>query len=200
MARSKRISKTPKKVEHAIIGVDPGGAFCGWGVFFADGEIINYLESGTWNLKRRRLEGAGMQLLRLDAYLSDVIKEYRDMGYVVCLVFEEIRFHGEGNPIDAAHVYGNITGQIMKTCEDYGVPYRGIMPGTSRKLATGNGAMTKDEVREFLESAYTNGKKLNSADKKITRGKNKGTTEKLFDESDALCIALAHIVDMKWAE
>jgi len=194
--KKKKRKKVEQKVflkegifDKVILGIDPGGDNCGFGVIASDGNVIGYVESGTWVISRKRYEGGGMQVLRVavafNKLLKNLIAEYKN----VFVVFEEIRFHGEGNPIDAAHLYGEITGQIMAICEANEIPYTGINPKSARKLAIRDGKADKPKVRRRLEELFDI--KMNSIDRKMKSGKDKGKIKRFFDESDALCVAVA---------
>jgi len=139
-----------------------------------------------------------MYLVRLAGGLNRVLDELLDEGLRPCVCFEHVRFHGEGNPIDAAHVYGEVTGMIKGACEALGVPYTAMYPSTARKLFVGKGNATKEETRECVEGWY--GDNFNHGDRKMRAGKRKGKLVKLYDESDAACMALAFIRQERWDE
>lgn len=110
-----------------LLGIDPG-THCGYAVI--DGAHIT---SGVWDLSTRRHEGGGMRFLRLQVYLTEILKTGID-----AVAYEEVHYHVG---TDAAHVYGGIVAMISATLEGHAPPvsYQGINVKTIKKFATGTG-------------------------------------------------------------
>ena len=54
------------------IGIDPGSS-CGWAVLDEDGKRV---ASGTWDLKPKRHQGAGMRYVRCARMLRELLEAY----------------------------------------------------------------------------------------------------------------------------
>jgi Holliday junction resolvasome RuvABC endonuclease subunit len=117
-----------------IVGIDPGTA-CGWAIIDNGKRIA----SGVWDLRGRRHEGGGMRYLRARKYFEDVV----DSTKIDAVAYEEVRRH---QGVDAAHIYGGIIGQITAICEEKSIPFKGIPVGTAKKVATGRGNASKDDM------------------------------------------------------
>ena len=119
-----------------VLGIDPASA-CGWArVGFPSGLVLNH---GVWTLQHGRLEGGGMMFVRLETWLLEVTAQRPDI-----IAMEDVRRHlGTA----AAQLYGGITATIARVCEEIGATYTGVPVGTWKKLATGRGNASKDEVR-----------------------------------------------------
>lgn len=59
------------------------------------------------------------------------------------IYFEEVRRHSS---VQAAHVYGELSGALMAFCEEYAIPYSSVPVGTIKKAATGKGNASKQEM------------------------------------------------------
>lgn len=121
-----------------ILAIDPGLS-CGWCILRLP-QTGFFINSGVWDLHGNRFEGAGMRILRLRGCLSQIA---RDAGPFELVAFEEVRRH---LGVDAAHMYGAITHEIMAWCEQNTIPYRGIPVATVKKRATGKGNANKEKM------------------------------------------------------
>lgn len=117
-----------------LLAIDPG-THSGWCVRFSAAAWT----SGVWDLSAKRHEGGGMRFLRLRTYLREVLDRER----VDAVFYEEVRRH---LGVDAAHIYGGCIAVIAEECEARKVPYRGIPVATVKKLATGKGNASKDDM------------------------------------------------------
>lgn len=113
-----------------VLAIDPG-THCGWALGLPGGIL-----SGTWELKPRRFEGAGMRWVRLRRFLDELAATASPEMVVV----EEVRRH---LGTDAAHIYGGIIAVVQAWCEERGIPYSAIPVGTIKKHATGRGNADK---------------------------------------------------------
>lgn len=127
---------TVMTTERVVLGIDPGSA-CGWArVGFPGGAA---LQGGVWTLQHGRLEGGGMMFVRLETWLLEVLAQRPAL-----VAMEEVRRH-EGTA--AAHLYGGITATVCRVCEEVSATYTAVPVGTWKKLATGKGNASKDDVR-----------------------------------------------------
>ena len=123
-----------------LLAIDPGTA-CGWAVMAPERSPLY----GTWDLRTKRHEGAGMRFLRLRRYLEEAIPGCDLVAY------EEVRRHAGTS---AAHVYGGIVAEIQATCEVLRVPYTAVPVGTVKKHATGKGNAGKPAMIRAAESRW----------------------------------------------
>lgn len=98
--------------------------------------------SGTWDLRIRRDESAGMRLIRLRAKL----REIREGEGIDLLVFEAVR-HANPRMGGAVVVMAELQGVIKLWCESLNIEYRGMSPTEIKKYATGKGNCNKDAMR-----------------------------------------------------
>jgi crossover junction endodeoxyribonuclease RuvC len=110
------------------------GTTTGWAMFSPPGATI----SGTWDLRPKKYEGAGMRFVKLRAKLDDLHKA----GPITGVAFEAVRRH---RGTDAAHVYGGLMGCLEEWCEaqEPKVPYEGLGVGEVKKNWTGKGNADK---------------------------------------------------------
>ena len=97
------------------------------------------MASGVWRFESGRYEGGGMRFLRFRRQLEEAL----DLVAPDAVVFEEVRRH---LGTSAAHVYGGLLGILTATCEERGIPYRGVPVGTLKRHATGKGNADKDAM------------------------------------------------------
>ena len=95
--------------------------------------------SGTWDLRPKKYEGAGMRYLKFAAYLGTLHTSQK----LSRVYFEAVRRH---LGTDAAHVYGGLMGTLEAWCEQHKVPYQGVPVGTIKRFWTGKGNANKDAM------------------------------------------------------
>lgn len=119
-----------------LLAIDPGTR-CGWAA--RPIQETTGMIAGVWELKEGRFEGCGMRIIRLRSYLNEIAQRLS----IASVYFEEVRRH---LGVDAAHVYGGITHELMAWCESSSpkVPYLGIPVATIKKFATGKGNANKE--------------------------------------------------------
>lgn len=129
-----------------VLGLDPGTR-CGW-AYRAGDRLVG---SGVWDLSGSRHEGGGMRFRRLSVALKEVLHA---LGEPDVLVYELVRRH---LGTDAAHIYGGIIAVVTELCEARGINYYGIPVGTVKKLATGKGNASKDQMRAAAAERWSGG-------------------------------------------
>jgi len=93
---------------------------------------------------KARVEGPGARVLRFRERLikaAAIVEHYG--AQVVDVVWEEVRAH---NGVTAAHVYGELRGELMSFAEQRGWSYRSVPVGWGKLVATGSGAGSKQAV------------------------------------------------------
>lgn len=189
-----RISAT--EYAHAVIGVDIG-TLCGFGVCAVNDSNVVVLDSGVWDLSCGRGEGAGVPFVRLERDFNELYGGIASSCGTVCLCYEEIRFHPPKGGVDVPHKYGAIRSCLWMLCEKHGIPYSGMHLSEVRKLSVGNGRAKKETIRaelekRFMQSFAHGDKRVRDKETKLIR------TDKAYDESDAVAVAVAFAASMNW--
>lgn len=130
------------------------------------------------NLKPRDGEGAGMRPLRFEQAIVQLL----DGGPVSWVAYERVHAH---QGVQAAHVYGQLMGVLMSTCERGGVLYRAVPVSAGKFAATGNGAASKDIVHGHVHGHFRPWSRRVRSNARLTE-----------DESDALSILMAGLMDL----
>ncbi|GAA5094907.1 hypothetical protein [Bartonella acomydis] len=118
------------------------GTKTGWAMCGGCGDIF----SGTVDFKSRRFEGGGMRYLRFKRWLSEI---KQTAGNIDAVYFEEVRRHVG---TDAAHVYGGLLATLTAWCEDHEIAYEGIPVCTIKKVTTGKGNASKEEIIKAMRA------------------------------------------------
>lgn len=108
-------------------------------------ETLPRVVTATWELEiKARVEGPGARILRFRENLLRAAEIIRKHGApVVDVVWEEVRAH---KGVTAAHVYGELRGELMAFCEMQRWPYRSLPVQWGKVAITGSGAASKDAV------------------------------------------------------
>lgn len=136
-----RASKAGKLL--VVFGVDLGQSCGNCALAFHGDGSAERLESGTWDFKGHH-GGGGIQGLRLERFLSDLIVRHRAKAVRMVLAYEVVEFAHTSSA--AARVYYGMMATLQTVCEKLGVPYDGIPPGTLKKGVTGHGNSSKEQV------------------------------------------------------
>jgi len=121
-----------------ILAIDPGTKL-GW--------AISREASGTEDLAPRSNQGAGMRVLKMQAFLRRI----KDAGLPELIVYEHVRRH-QGT--QAAHVYGALEGTLLAWAEENDIPCEAVPVGTIKKFATGKGNAGKPAMIEAAQQFY----------------------------------------------
>ena len=132
---------------YAVVGIDPGTS-CGWSVLQEDG---GYSGSGVWDLSGSRFSGGGMRYLLFRRNFIQLLDSYQPSGMTVVVAYEEVRGH---KGTDAAHIYGGIVGQLTEVCEDRQIPYQGVSVGTIKRMASGKGNCSKEDMTKAAHKRW----------------------------------------------
>ena len=134
------------------------GTKTGYALRKSDGRI----EYGSINTAPKRKQGRGVRWQNFKRFLLDTKQANPDIS---AIVYEDVRRHAG---TDAAHCYGGFRAVLEMFCEHHGIEYSGVGVGTWKKAFTGNGAASKDVVKDRCQQL--------------------GFVTKASDESDALGI------------
>jgi crossover junction endodeoxyribonuclease RuvC len=122
-----------------ILAIDPGLS-CGWALY-QKGVGAESMVSGVWNLSGPG--GDGLRFVRLADHMKHQLVVLTSAKGGAVVAYEDVRRH---LGTLAAHVYGGIIATVQSTCETFEVPYIGIPVGTVKKLATGSGRASKEQM------------------------------------------------------
>lgn len=172
-----------------ILGIDPGTATTGYGVikipddilsreFKYDIELISY---GNISTPKDRLMQDRLNMIYSE--LSSVIKKYKP-DQMVC----EMLFFGANTK--TAIMVGQARGVIMLTASQHKIPFQDYTGLQVKLMVAGSGRADKDQVHEGVRKFLgTNGKKRR-------RLKTSWKGGHLDDATDALAIAICHVLKM----
>ncbi len=127
-----------------VLGIDPGTR-CGWALRRQDASYV----SGVWKLAVLSGEGDGMRLVRLSRFLEALLPAMVDL-----VAYERVASH---RGVYAAHVYGEITGEIKRVAEGHraaGITYVGIPVGTWKKAAGCKGNCSGETALRAAEARW----------------------------------------------
>lgn len=133
-----------------IIALDLGTR-CGWCIMHGR----RVVDSGTWRLlTRKQGEHRGQRWLRFVAALDEIYARVRKMftRSKIVLAFEEVRRHVGTT---AAHVYGGLLAQVEAFSATH--PEVEVVPIAVtkwKKIATGNGAATKEQYIAAVNARF----------------------------------------------
>lgn len=146
-----------------ILGIDPGSR-CGWALY--DTVSKEFLVSGVWDLTPPRGCSPGVRYLRLRSRLAEVLEAYPEIDVLA---------------VEAAHHRGGAATEyaigIVTHCQawaaEQGVEVLQVRATTVKRVATGRGNASKDEMMDAAEAMW------------------KGVHFRSDDEADARWIAVA---------
>jgi len=119
-----------------ILALDLGSKTTGWATPEA---------SGTWDMRIKRDESAGMRLIRLKSKLVEFLP-------LRLVVFE--RPASRPGRLGALTVQAELQGVVKLFCEEHGIDYREYSPGEIKRHATGKGNASKEEMVEAAEERW----------------------------------------------
>jgi len=98
------------------------------------------LDSGVWHLKGKNWESRGVSYLRAGKHINNLFEQYPSIELVTWETVK--RFMSS----DAAITYGALAGQLMVACELANHEYIGYSPTEIKKVCTGKGNASKEEM------------------------------------------------------
>lgn len=144
-----------------ILGMDLGTT-AGWALLDLEGRR---LASGVIDCSFDRWEGASLRGLKFEAGLRTLLAEHAPGA----AVYELVRRH---KGAEAAHVYGDLQGILLRVTAQAGLPLAKVSVGTVKKHATGKGNASKAAMVKAARARW-------------------GHDPKSDDEADALWMASA---------
>lgn len=145
------------------------GTKTGFSVFEFDDVEVKIFKSGTKNFSQPTGAHPGRRFVCFRDWLIRIIVE----NNIKTIYYEQVYGH---TGIQASHVYGGFLYHMAAICDDLHIPIFGIGVCTIKKIATGNGHATKDEVIQAVKKLNFNPIDDNEADAiaiAITANKNR---------------------------
>ena len=154
--------------EKIIIGIDPGTNLMGYGIIGVNGKTAVALSLGI--IRLNKLEDHYMRLHRIYERVLGLVEHYRPDEMAI-----EAPFFGKN--VQSMLKLGRAQGVAMAAALARQVPITEYEPRKIKMAITGNGAASKEQVREMLRRI------LNIPDESL---------EIELDATDALAAALCH--------
>ena len=133
------------------------GTKTGFCVFDFENSDIQVSKSGTKNFQQPKNASLGRRFVCFRDWLIRTILEHN----VKSIYYEQVYGH---TGVQASHVYGGFLYHMAAVCDDMGVPMYGIGVCTIKKIATGNGHASKEEVIQAMRKLNFNPIDDNEAD------------------------------------
>jgi len=149
-----------------ILGVDPGTIRTGYGVVKQYNNKLSIIDSGIINIPQRFMMAQKLELIYNS--LDEIIKKNAPDEFAI-----ETAFYGKN--VQSALKIGYARGVSLLAAAKNNLPASEYSPREVKKAVVGSGAASKEQVC-FMVSTLLNLKK----------------NKMIFDESDALAVALCH--------
>lgn len=130
-----------KDFERIIIGIDPGTNVMGYGILGVNGKRPTTVAMGV--VKLDKFESHYMRLKRIYTRVNDLCKQYLPDEMAI-----EAPFFGKN--VQSMLKLGRAQGVAMAAALDRDVPITEYEPRKIKMAITGNGASSKEQVREML--------------------------------------------------
>jgi crossover junction endodeoxyribonuclease RuvC len=126
-----------------VVGIDPGLAFCGFGVVEGSGSKLGALEHGCWHTRAGR--PIELRLRDLFHELSELLTRYRPDAVAL-----EESFVGP-NARTALSI-GQVRGALIVACAQMGVDCAEYPPARVKQAVCGYGAADKTQVQQMAKA------------------------------------------------
>ncbi len=149
-----------------ILGIDPGTNVLGYAILDVQGNKVSLDTSGVLDLRKEK--DVFEKLNQIFSFVSGLFKEF-NIGQAAI----ESPFYGKN--IQSMLKLGRAQGVAIAAVLQHNVPIYEYAPRKVKISVTGNGNASKQQVSKMLESIL-----------------NVNLSDKPFDETDAIAIALCH--------
>jgi crossover junction endodeoxyribonuclease RuvC len=154
-----------------ILGIDPGSRFTGWGVIETEkvgkgprSAELTCLGQGVIELPEKK--PLAFRLAAIDEALDKIVRQYRPDVFSVERVFL-------GKNPDSAFKLGHARGIVLAVAGRHRLTVHEYATRSAKKMLTGNGAATKEQVQFIIENLLR-------------------IRESRLDATDALALAVCH--------
>jgi len=128
-----------------ILGFDPGTELTGYGVLeLENGDKVYHRAHGVIKTKKAKRASPESRMTALRSQIVDLIKQYRPD-----VVAAEDVFVGRNRK--SALVLAHFRGILLEACASAGHEVHSYTPTLVKKVATGNGRASKEEVQSSLQ-------------------------------------------------
>lgn len=158
-----------------VLGIDPGSAKLGYAFLNSEGESIECLDAGTLVFPKVELS---KKLFLLYKKLDELMLEHPTNALSIESIFTHKNVH-------SSFVLGHVRGVCMMMAEKFKAPVFEYAPKKIKKIVTGSGAASKDQVAMSL-SAFLGMPGIESV----------GAS----DTTDAIAVAWTHIISHRKVE
>lgn len=165
------MEKAVKEIERVLLGIDPGTNFMGWAVLGVKAKKPFLIALGTIELSK--VGDHYLRLARIYERVSMIVEQYCPDELAI-----EAPFFGKN--VQSMLKLGRAQGVAMAAALSRQVPITEYEPRKIKQAITGNGAASKEQVREML--------------RRILSIPAETLPEKL-DATDALAAALCHFYE-----
>ena len=155
--------------DRIILGIDPGTNILGFGVISVDAKGPHYVTMGVFDL--RKIADPFEKLANINAGVKELIAVHEPAEMAV-----ESPFYGKNAQVILK--LGRAQGAAMMAGLQYGIKVYEYAPRRAKEAIVGNGAASKEQVRNMLERTL----KVDLASKHL-------------DATDALAIAMCHFYE-----
>ena len=135
------------------VALDPG-IHCGFA--WSDDSQAIAARSGVFDASLRHYEGGGLRILRFEKFLNELFHcEQPKRVFFEAVVWRSQMIGKSKGDLGAGPViYGELTGAIMRVCEERNIPFEGIPVSTIKKHATGKGNANKAAIVEAAQKKF----------------------------------------------
>ncbi len=128
-----------------VLGIDPGSRKLGFAVVEEVKSVTRLLECGVISVPAQL--PLGDRLVLLADQLNSVIVRMKPQHYSIEKVFM-------GKNVDSAFVLGHARGVAMMVCHRNHMRGAEYSTKSAKKMLTGNGGATKEQVKYFVETLF----------------------------------------------
>ena len=156
------MQNTPK----IILGIDPGTLVMGFGVLRVQGQSMSLIYMDVLKIPSRHDSYERLEIIYRK--VSELIQEYKPHEFAI-----EAPFFGKN--VQSMLKLGRAQGVAIAAAMQYAIPISEYSPKKVKQSITGNGNAGKEQVLKMVEKLLH-----------VT------CTEKQFDASDAIAVAICH--------
>lgn len=135
------VCESVRDFQRVILGIDPGTNIMGYGVLGANGKVITVVTMGV--IKLNKFDSHYLRLRRIHERVTDLCRQYLPDELAI-----EAPFFGKN--VQSMLKLGRAQGVAMAAALARDIPIAEYEPRKIKQAITGNGAASKEQVREML--------------------------------------------------
>ena len=129
-----------------VLGIDPGINVTGYAVLEKDGRRVRLREGGV--IRGKSKDTLPLRILEIYRNLEEIFERWKPDVMAV----EEIYSHYQRPK--TAIIMGHVRGTIMLLAARNGVPVKSYSATTVKKILTGSGRATKDQMQRAIQTEF----------------------------------------------